>query len=78
MIGEYRPRLQPGRRPPPPSGEIVDAIYSPIRKAAYLVERTRIGQQTDYDKLHLEILDRRHPLPQTMPCAVPQLSWCST
>jgi DNA-directed RNA polymerase subunit alpha len=39
-----------------PLGEIpVDAIYSPIRKAAYRVERTRIGQQTDYDKLNLEI-----------------------
>ena len=39
-----------------PLGEIpVDAIFSPIKKAAYRVERTRIGQQTDYDKLDLEI-----------------------
>jgi len=39
-----------------PLGEIpVDAIYSPVRKAAYRIERTRIGQQTDYDKLNLEI-----------------------
>ena len=39
-----------------PLGEIpVDAIFSPIKKAAYRVERTRIGQQTDYDKLNLEI-----------------------
>lgn len=39
-----------------PLGEIpVDAIYSPVRKAAYRVERTRIGQQTDYDKLNLEV-----------------------
>ena len=39
-----------------PLGEIpVDAIYSPVRKVAYRVERTRIGQQTDYDKLNLEI-----------------------
>lgn len=45
---EERPRL--------PLGEIpVDAIYSPIRKAAYRVERTRIGQQTDYDRLNLEV-----------------------
>ena len=43
-------------RSPLPLGEIpVDAIYSPVRKAAYRVERTRIGQQTDYDKLNLEI-----------------------
>ena len=39
-----------------PLGELpVDAIYSPVRKAAYRVERTRIGQQTDYDKLNLEV-----------------------
>ena len=39
-----------------PLGEIpVDAIYSPVKKAAYRVERTRIGQQTDYDRLNLEI-----------------------
>ena len=39
-----------------PLGEIpVDAIYSPVRKVSYRVERTRIGQQTDYDKLNLEI-----------------------
>lgn len=39
-----------------PLGEIpVDAIFSPVRKAAYRVERTRIGQQTDYDKLNLEV-----------------------
>lgn len=49
----YSPAEDRGRLP---LGEIpVDAIYSPIRKAAYRVERTRIGQQTDYDKLHLEI-----------------------
>lgn len=49
----YSPAEERGRLP---LGEIpVDAIYSPIRKAAYRVERTRIGQQTDYDKLHLEI-----------------------
>lgn len=39
-----------------PLGEIpVDAIFSPVKKAAYRVERTRIGQQTDYDKLNLEV-----------------------
>lgn len=49
----YSPAEDRGRLP---LGEIpVDAIYSPVRKAAYRVERTRIGQQTDYDKLHLEI-----------------------
>ncbi len=39
-----------------PLGEIpVDSIFSPIKKSAYRVERTRIGQQTDYDKLNLEV-----------------------
>lgn len=39
-----------------PIGEIpVDAIFSPIRKANYTVERTRVGQATDYDRLLLEI-----------------------
>lgn len=39
-----------------PIGEIpVDAIFSPIRKANYTVERTRIGQITNFDKLILEI-----------------------
>jgi DNA-directed RNA polymerase subunit alpha len=39
-----------------PLGEIpVDAIYSPVRKANYTVARARIGQQTNYDRLSLEI-----------------------
>jgi len=43
-------------RPQLPVGEIpVDAIFSPVKKASYRVERTRIGQQTDYDKLNLEV-----------------------
>ena len=33
----------------------VDAVYSPILKAKYSVENTRVGQRTDYDKLILEI-----------------------
>ncbi len=33
----------------------IDAIYSPIRKVNYLVEDTRVGQITDYDKLVLEV-----------------------
>ncbi len=33
----------------------VDAIFSPIRRARYEVESTRVGQRTDYDKLFLEI-----------------------
>ena len=33
----------------------VDAIYTPIKKVAYSVENTRVGQRTDYEKLALEI-----------------------
>jgi len=33
----------------------IDAIYSPIRKVAYKVENTRVGQRTDFDKLLLTL-----------------------
>ncbi len=38
-------------------GEIpIDAIYTPIQKVNYVVENTRVGQQTNFDSLILEIL----------------------
>ena len=33
----------------------VDAIFTPVRRANYQVERTRVGQATNYDKLSLEV-----------------------
>lgn len=33
----------------------VDSIFSPIMKVNYLVEDTRIGQRTDFDKLTLQV-----------------------
>lgn len=33
----------------------VDSIFSPILKANYIVEDTRVGQRTDYDKLTLQV-----------------------
>ena len=33
----------------------VDAIYSPVRKVAYKVDNSRVGQQTDYDRLTVQI-----------------------
>ncbi len=33
----------------------VDALFSPVKKVAYRVENTRVGQDTDYDKLLMEI-----------------------
>lgn len=33
----------------------VDAIYTPIKKVAYKVENTRVGQRTDYEKLTVNV-----------------------
>jgi DNA-directed RNA polymerase subunit alpha len=33
----------------------IDAIFSPIKKIAYRVENTRVGQVTDYDKLSMVV-----------------------
>ena len=33
----------------------VDSIYTPVRKANFEVENTRVGQVTDFDKLTLEV-----------------------
>jgi DNA-directed RNA polymerase subunit alpha len=33
----------------------IDAVFSPIRKVAFHVESTRVGQSTDYDRLILDV-----------------------
>lgn len=33
----------------------VDAIYTPIKRVAYKVENTRVGQRTDYEKLMIDV-----------------------
>ncbi len=33
----------------------IDAIYSPVEKVTYLVEKTRVEQSTDYDQLVMEL-----------------------
>jgi DNA-directed RNA polymerase subunit alpha len=39
-----------------PIGELpVDAIFSPIRRVAFDVDRARVGQMTNYDSLTMEI-----------------------
>jgi len=44
------------KHPGQPIGIIpIDSIYSPVKKVNYLVENTRVGQDTDYDKLILEV-----------------------
>lgn len=44
------------KTPTMPIGTIpIDALFSPIRKVNYTVQNARVGQQTDYDKLILEV-----------------------
>jgi DNA-directed RNA polymerase subunit alpha len=33
----------------------IDSVHSPIKKVNYLVESARIGQNTDYDKLTIDV-----------------------
>jgi len=49
----YSPAEERGRLP---IGELpIDAIYSPVRRVSYDVERARVGQKANYDKLILEV-----------------------
>ncbi len=44
------------KTPDQPAGVItVDSVFTPIRNVRYFVETTRVGQQTDYEKLTLEV-----------------------
>lgn len=44
------------KMPDMPVGTIaMDAIYTPIKNVRYFIEQTRVGQQTDYEKLILEV-----------------------
>jgi DNA-directed RNA polymerase subunit alpha len=44
------------KQPGQPIGIIpVDSIFTPVRKVNYVIENTRVGQITDYDKLVLEV-----------------------
>jgi DNA-directed RNA polymerase subunit alpha len=49
----YIPAEEHGRLP---IGELpVDAMFSPIQRVGYEVEKTRVGQVSDYDRLVMEI-----------------------
>lgn len=55
-VERHRGYLPVENRDPIPIGEIpVDAIFTPIPRVNYVVEHTRIGGMTDYDRLILEI-----------------------
>lgn len=44
------------KQPGQPIGIIpIDSIYTPVKKVNYIIENTRVGQVTDYDKLILEV-----------------------
>ena len=49
----YSPAEERGRLP---IGELpIDALYSPIQRVGYEVEKTRVGQVADYDRIEMEI-----------------------
>jgi DNA-directed RNA polymerase subunit alpha len=49
----YSPAEERGRLP---IGELpVDAMFSPIQRVGYFIEKTRVGQVSDYDRLIMEI-----------------------
>ncbi len=49
----YSPAEERGRLP---IGELpIDAIFSPIRRVGYEVEKTRVGQISDYDQIIMQI-----------------------
>jgi len=44
------------KRPEDPIGVItIDSLFSPVARCTYVVENTRVGQRTDYDKLTVEV-----------------------
>jgi DNA-directed RNA polymerase subunit alpha len=48
-----------------PIGTIpIDSLFSPVRKVNYTVTNARVGQQTDYDKLTLEVWTNGSVKPQ--------------
>lgn len=52
----YRP-AEMNKADDQPIGVIpIDSIFTPVKKVQYIVTQARVGQQTDYDKLTLEIL----------------------
>lgn len=43
---------------------LIDASFSPVRMVNYIVENTRVGQDTDYDRLIIEIVTDGRITPQ--------------
>ncbi|MBD3292472.1 MAG: DNA-directed RNA polymerase subunit alpha [Armatimonadia bacterium] len=51
----YHPVEEPGREKRPGDVIALDALFSPIARATYRVEPTRLGHRTDLDRLVLEV-----------------------
>jgi len=55
MGSGYRPTTL-NRPDDAPIGLIpIDSVFSPVRRVSYKVDNTRVGQQTDYDKLFMSL-----------------------
>jgi len=55
-VGRGFSTWEENKRPDTPIGVIpIDSIYSPVTRVKYMVENTRVGQNTDYDKLVLDV-----------------------
>ena len=56
----------------------VDSIYTPVLKVNYAVENTRVGNQTDFDKLTLEVWTDRTISARATPCRWARRYWWTT
>jgi DNA-directed RNA polymerase subunit alpha len=55
-VGRGHVSADRNKRADDPLGVVtVDSLFSPVRRCTYMVENTRVGQRTDYDKLTLEV-----------------------
>jgi len=64
-VGRGYVPAEKNKTPTMPIGTIpIDALFSPIRKCNYTVTNARVGQQTDFDKLALEVWTNGSVKPQ--------------
>src|SRR5262249_16261267 len=52
---------------------LIDAAFSPVRLVNYIVENTRVGQDTDFDKLIIEIITDGRITPSEALCFAAQI-----
>jgi len=64
-VGRGFSTWEENKRPDTPIGVIpIDSIFSPVTRVKYGVEATRVGQNTDYDKLIMDIWTDGRVAPQ--------------